>query len=249
MLRIRGSGCCFFLFFLFPLALAVAGCVANRPQLDHALMADKGAPVRNEGVAEDYTVGCPDVIELLVEGRPELNGRRTVDPDGCMALETLGRLRVEGLRLPEIARRVAARAGVPPNRARVRIAEFNSQQIYLIGEVADLQRAVAYRGPETVLDLLRRTGGISSGAEPEHVYVIRSRITDGRPPEVVHVDLPAILMKNDQRSNVRLQPFDQVFVGEARQSIVDRCIPPFLRPVYQAISGFRRPPKLDGVTR
>jgi len=230
-----------FSFFLFPFSFGLAGCALNRSHLDRALMAGAGAPVRNEGVAEDYTVACPDVIELMAGARAEFNGPRAVGPDGSVDLGSLGRLRVEGARLSEVARRVAIRAGVSPNQVHVRVAEHNSQQIYLIGEVTGFQRAVAYCGPETVLDVLQRTGGLTPGAEPEPVYVIRSRVADGRPPEVVHVDLPAILMKKDERSNIRLQPFDQVFVGETRQSIVDRCIPPFMRPVYQTISGFRRP--------
>src|SRR5262249_30089323 len=171
-------------------SFGLAGCAHNRAHLDRALMADAGAPVRNEGVAEDYAVACPDVIDVLVDARPALNGRRGIRPDGCVDLGSLGRLRVGGVRLAEGARRVAIRAGVSPSQVHVRVAEHNSQQIYLIGEVTGFQRAVAYCGPETVLDVLQRTGGLTPGAEPEHVYVIRSRVADGRPPEVVHVDLP-----------------------------------------------------------
>ncbi|HMC65903.1 MAG TPA: polysaccharide biosynthesis/export family protein, partial [Gemmataceae bacterium] len=79
-------------------------------------MADAGAPVRNEGVAEDYTVACPDVIDVLVDARPALNGRRVIGPDGCLDLGGLGRLRVEGARLPEVAKGVATRAGVSPSQ-------------------------------------------------------------------------------------------------------------------------------------
>ena len=37
------------------------------------------------------------------------------------------------------------------------------------------------------------------------------------------------------QTNLRLQPFDQIHVGETRQARVERCIPPWLRPVYQAL--------------
>ena len=40
---------------------------------------------------------------------------------------------------------------------------------------------------------------------------------------------------------VRLQPFDRVFVGEAKKSSLEKCIPPCLRPVYEKITGMRRP--------
>jgi len=216
------------------------GCAASGSHLDKALMADKGATARNEGVAENYLVACPDVLDISLASRPDIAGQHRIEPDGCLDLGKLGRVRVEEQPLAVVARKVAGIAGVAPQDVAVRAAEYNSQQVYLIGEVHGLQRALAYRGPETVLDLLQRSGGITPGAEPEHVYLIRSRIADGRPPEVFHIDLQAILLKNDQRSNIRLQPFDQVYVGEARQSIVDRCIPPFARPLYQAVTGYRR---------
>src|SRR5438093_9926680 len=58
--------------FLFPFFLL--GCAAGRSHLDQALRADQGDPVRNESVAEQYAVACPDVLELAVAGRPDLNG-------------------------------------------------------------------------------------------------------------------------------------------------------------------------------
>src|SRR5205807_2787422 len=85
-------------------------------------------------------------------------------------LRELGKLRVEGLSVPEIARQVAVLARVPPEGVRVRVLEYRSGWVYLFGEVSGLQRAVAYQGQETVLDLLKRAGGLTQGAEPELVY-------------------------------------------------------------------------------
>jgi hypothetical protein len=104
-----------------------------------------------------------------------------------------------------------------------------------------LQRAVAYQGPETVIDLLQRLGGITPGAAPDEVYVVRSHVSEGKPPEVFRVDLHNILVQHDNRTNIPLQPFDQVFVGETRQSIFEHCVPPWLRPFYESICGMRRP--------
>jgi protein involved in polysaccharide export with SLBB domain len=117
------------------------------------------------------------------------------------------------------------------------VAEFNSQQIYLFGQVVGLQRAVAYQGPENVLDLLRRTGGITPGAAPNDVYVIRPRIDEDRPPEVFHINLGSILMDQDQHTNLRLQAFDQVYIGETRKANLEKCIPPCLRPLYKSVCG------------
>src|SRR5262249_18024366 len=152
---------------------------------------------------EGYAVACPDTLELAVVGRPELTGRHAVGPDGCIALDGLGRLRVEGRGTAEIARHVATVAGVGPEAVRVRVADFESQQVYLVGQVVGLQRAVAYQGPETVLELLRRVGGITPGAAPEDVYVVRSRLAEGKQPEVFRINLRAIVLEHDPRTNVR----------------------------------------------
>jgi protein involved in polysaccharide export with SLBB domain len=219
----------------------LAGCAVDRPYLDQALMADRGRATRNEGVAEMYLVGCPDVLDLAIAGRSELTGLRPVGPDGCIDLGAYGRPRVEGQSVAAIARLVAEQADVPSSWVQVRVAEYNSQQVYLIGQVVGLQRAVPYRGQETVLDLLQRVGGVTPGAAPGDVYVVRSRVADGQQPEVFHVDLQAIVRQRDQSTNVRLRPSDQIFVGETRQSCLERCFPPWLRPLYGAICGLRRP--------
>jgi protein involved in polysaccharide export with SLBB domain len=221
-------------------ALLLVGCSANRSHVDQALLADKGAPARSVGVLACYEVHCPDVLVLTIADRPDLDGRRPVGPDGRIDLGAAGRPRVEGRTIPEVAQIVAAEVGVPPERIRVDVAEFNSQKVYLFGEVSGLQRAVAYQGQETVLDLLHRVGGITAGAAPNDVYVIRPRVAEGEQPEVFHVNLQAIVVNKDERTNLRLQPFDQVYVGETRQASWEKCVPPCLRPLYESFWGLRR---------
>jgi protein involved in polysaccharide export with SLBB domain len=211
--------------------------------VDEALLADPGTATRNEGVAEHYPVGCPDVLELGVAGRPDLTGPRTIGADGEIDLGVAGSVRVQGRTPGEAAAAVAAVLRLPPARVRVRVAEFRSRQLYLSGPGVGVPRTVAYQGQETVLDLLQRVGGITRTAAPEEVYVVRPHVTEGERPEVFHVDLQAILLKKDARTNVRLQPFDQVYVGETRQGKVNKCLPPLLQPVYQALWGIGPRPR------
>ncbi len=224
------------------LLLLLPTACASRPYIDRAVMAERGTAARNEGVAQAYLPGCPDMLEFAVPGRPDLTGQRAIGPDGRVECGPLGRVRVEGLTGDEIAARVAELAGLPPERVNVRIAAFRSQQVYVIGQVMGQQRAVPYQGPETVLDLLKRAGGVTSGAAPQSVYVVRSRVAEGGRPEVFHVDLQAVVSGNDAQTNVRLLPFDQVIVGESRRSSLEKCLPPWLRPAYAALAGMRRVP-------
>jgi polysaccharide export outer membrane protein len=218
----------------------LTGCCLCRPHLDEALLADPGRAARNQGVIDRYRVACPDVLEVAVSGRPAWGGRYTVKADGRIDLGRLGRVRVEGLTLPDVATRVAEPLEVAPAEVHVRVAEYNSQQVYLVGQVTGLQRAVPYEGPETVLDLLKRTGGITPGAEPDEVHVVRAGVAEGQTPQVFHIDLQAIVLKQDQHTNLRLQPFDQVYVGESQESCFAKFIPPCFRCLYDLLCGMRR---------
>jgi protein involved in polysaccharide export with SLBB domain len=220
----------------------LAGCAPVRPHVDQALKSDHGGPVRNQGVAEQYVIRCPDVLEIAVDGRPDLPARAVLGPDGRLDRDDLGRPRVEGQTAAETGRAVAAALGVPSETVRVHVEEYNSQQVYLFGEVIGQHRTVPYQGPETVLDLLQRVGGITPGAAEGDVHVIRSHVADGRDPEVFHIDLRAIAVHQDEGTNVRLQPFDQVYVGQTRRAVLQRCMPPWLRPAYEAVFGMRRKP-------
>jgi len=236
-------------------------------------MADKGAIARNQGVEQAYYVFCPDILEISIDSHNEptggnrenrgialvsvpsvpscsilASGQYAIDADGRIDLGRLGKLRVEGRSVTQIADRLSAESGVHVDRIRVKVAQYNSQQIYLYGQVMPTggsfqssQRAVPYQGPETVLDLLQRMGGVTPGAASNDVSVVRSRLADNEPPLVFHIDLRAIVMSQDQRTNLRLQPFDRVFVGEAKKSSLEKCLPPFVRPLYEKLCGIRRP--------
>jgi protein involved in polysaccharide export with SLBB domain len=200
-------------------------------------MAEKGSPSRNENVAECYLVHCPDVLDLRVRGSWDLTGQRPIGPDGRIDLGSYGRLRVEGRSTAECARLIAYGTSISPSRVQVQVAEYRSQQIYLFGQVMGLQRAVPYQGPETVLDLLQRTGGMTKGAASNDIYVVRSHITDNRRPEVFHINLRNILVNQDQHTNLRLHPFDQVYIGQTRSSSLSKSIPATLRPLYDTLCG------------
>ncbi len=217
-----------------------AGCAADGPRLEQALMADRNPGAHGPNLDERYVVHCPDLLELDAPGRPGCGGARQVGADGRIPTPDGGGLRADGRTTAEIARAAAARFGLPADQVHVRVVGYNSQQIYLFGAVAGRERSVAYQGPETVVDLLQRVGGVGPGAAVGDVQVVRSHVADGSSPELFHVDLGAILLRGDQRTNVRLEPFDEVYVGELRRSSLKGCVPPWLRPLYERACGIRQ---------
>jgi protein involved in polysaccharide export with SLBB domain len=215
------------------LALAACGCAGSQ-----ALRCSDGAGM-SSGIAStiSYTIACPDVLELAVGPRPDLTGRTAVEPDGTVPVGPIGRLRVEGLNADEAAEQLASALHLSRGEVQIRVVEYASRQVFLCGPQAGHEKAVPYQGPETVVTFLRRTGGLSRDAEPGSVHVVRSNVAAGRRPEVFPVDLKAILTRHDEATDVRLEPYDQVYVGESARSNWMKYLPPWLQFGEQSAAG------------
>jgi polysaccharide export outer membrane protein len=212
------------------LALGLGGCAAPRA----CYCRDASAPAGE--FTSQYTIACPDVLELAVAPRHD-GARAPVEPDGTIALTSGGRVRVEGLTVAEVADRLAAELHVSRPDVQIRVAEYASRQVFLCGPVAGTERAVPYQGPEPVVAFLRRIGGLAREAEPRDVHVIRANVAAGRRPEVFEVDLKAILVDHDDKTNVLLQPYDQVYVGESARANWEKCLPPWMHISRQQAAG------------
>jgi protein involved in polysaccharide export with SLBB domain len=182
----------------------------------------------NSGPNAGYTLACPDVLEIAAGTERDVTGRLTVDPDGTIRLGTDGRLRVEGLTAGEVAGQLAAVLGVNRSEIHVHVIEFASRQVFLCGPEAGRERAAPYQGPETVVEFIRRMGGLSQDAQPREVYVVRPNVAAGRRPQVFHVDLEAILVRGDHATDVRLEEYDQVYVGETERAVLAKYLPDWM---------------------
>jgi hypothetical protein len=60
--------------------------------------------------------------------------------------------------------------------------------------------------------------------------------------------LQAILLRHDAGTNIYLRPQDQIYVGETREFSLSKCIPPWLRPIYETLCGMRRAGTSQGGT-
>lgn len=223
---------------LVSLAL-LAGCVSDRGQITQSVLARRPLPAHLLQVATTYQARCPDVLQVEILGLPQYSGPRSIGPDGRIDLGDAGRPQIDGETTPRIVRTVAESIGVPPEQVRIEVAEHNSQILFLFGPAASMQRAVPYHGPETVLDLLHRVGGLPGQAAVRDITVIRPHVAEGKRPEVFHIDLAAIVLHNDPDTNILLEPFDQVHIGQSRRASVSDCLPPWLRPLYDRLCGLK----------
>ena len=123
----------------------------------------------------DYRIGRGDVLSIFLNesiyGKKELVGARTdaetlyqVDGGGFISLPLFGRLRVEGLTLGEAQETVhnALRQFVSSPQVNLRIAEFRSQRVTVVGTVANPGAIPVTDRPLTIIDAV-----IAAGALPE----------------------------------------------------------------------------------
>src|SRR5215831_17781813 len=103
--------------------------------------------------APPYRVGPGDVIEVVIEGRPDLSRMPTVQTTGSVWLPRAGDVEVRGLTTSEIEARVTA---------------YNSQFIWVLGAVNRPGRKPLRAGTRLV-DALLDAGGLRQGASGEVV--------------------------------------------------------------------------------
>lgn len=184
-----------------------------------------------------YRVGCPDVLEVRFAHRPDWDSLVVIDLDGSVPVGHESRPRVEGMTLDEVRQAVAREAGVERDDVDIALAAPRSKSVFVHGPVRGRLRIVPYQGPVSVIDFLKRVGGLPPGSKLNQVYIVRPHVATGRAPEVLRVDVAAVLVDGDQSTNYPLLPADQVYVGETRGSIFSRVLPNWLGTIYRRVTG------------
>jgi polysaccharide biosynthesis/export protein len=116
-----------------------------------------------------YRVGPGDVLEVVVEGRPDLSRLPTVQTTGRIRLPRAGEVEARGLTAGEIAARVAPLLqgeDLASPRVTVRVKEYQSQFVWVRGAVHRPGRKPLRDGTRLV-DALLDAGGFLAGSSGE----------------------------------------------------------------------------------
>ena len=211
----------------------LTGCATtDRNQIESSLATYKQVSGQ-QPPQSGYTIACPDLLEIHVANRDDLTFRGIVEPDGRINVNGELKLRVEGHTTEAVRTALAQHLNVPYDAISVTVIDHRSRLIFLTGSVKGSQQAVPYQGPEHIVDFLQRSGGLKAGAALNQIHVVRSQVAIGASPEVYNIDIEAILIDHDPRTNLVLQPYDQVYVGQTRRSALLSILPPWMRPVFK----------------
>jgi len=127
------------------------------------------APVATAEASLPYRVGPGDVLEVVVDGRPDLSRLPTVQTTGSVWLPRAGQVEVRGLTTGEIASKVTpllAGDDLASPRVAVRVREYLSQFVWVRGAVRQPGRKPLRSGTRLV-DALLDAGGFQDGASGE----------------------------------------------------------------------------------
>jgi protein involved in polysaccharide export with SLBB domain len=183
-----------------------------------------------------YRIQVSDVLEFLFFKNTELNQTRTVGPDGEVALQLIGGVRVAGRTVAEITDEVTSRYGrdlVQP-QVTVAVKDYSGLKVYVGGEV-NTPGLQVYRGGMSALQAIVAAGGFKNTASLKSVILIRRG--EGGRPAGARVDLDRVLKHADFQRDVALAPSDIVFVPRSGVAKVNLFVEQFFRnnipiPIY-----------------
>lgn len=173
--------------------------------------------------AGEYTLVFPDYLELDVPGQSAWSGHFLIPPDGRITFRDGGTLLLEGATVSQVRQRVAELTQTTPERVTCRVTHARSRVVYVLGAVQGEPRAIPYTGPERVVDFLQRAGGLGSNADRNAITVTRRNVANGQQAETFRLDWEAIA-QGDARSNVLLEPNDEVLVGERERPLLTKTL-------------------------
>lgn len=202
-----------------PAAIPAAGPASPRSPAPAAVVSTLTDDVAPAAVREDR-LAVGDEVRLVVVGQADLSTQLPVPPSGAVEIPVIGTLELAGRTVAAVAqelesRLVAAAFLVHPEVA-VSVTRFAPRRVFVVEGVA---RPEAYELPTDgglhLTQVIALAGGLSPGADPSHVTILRR--PRGGALERIAVDLRAILDSDQATLDPILQQDDTVIVRDLKQ--------------------------------
>ena len=162
-------------------------------------------------LSSDAPVGPRDVLDVKVLEDDKISGRMTVNDDGSLAFNVIGKVQVAGLTSTQIEAKLKAllEADILTKATiSVQVVEFASKPISVVGAVVRPGR-IGATGNTTLIQAITQAGGLAAGHGKE-LYVLRTA-RNGL-SEQVAIDIDQLLVQGKAELNIPLAPNDLVNV-------------------------------------
>lgn len=159
-----------------------------------------------------YRVQVGDVLDVRLMLNPELNEEVTVRPDGHISTTVAPDVAAAGHTVPEIAGalRQAYSRDLQNPRISVVVRSFSPTRIYVGGQVATPGEFITVGPTLTISQAIARAGGVLLSSDESSIFIIRRGPADQ--PEFLSVRWADVKTASDPRADVRLAPYDVVYV-------------------------------------
>ena len=168
----------------------------------------------------EYRVGPGDVLSIIVYDHPELTipageqrsaaeSGNLVNPDGTIFYPYTGRIQVGNQTVDQIRNRITELLSeyIKDPQIEVRVAQFNSQFVFVTGAVNKPGRVPLNNIPLTLIDAIQAASGFAPNANHHEVKVTRQGLT-------ASVSTYQLLKTGDLSQNVVLRPGDLVHIPD-----------------------------------
>lgn len=168
----------------------------------------------------EYRVGPGDVLSIIVYDHPELTipageqrsaaeSGNLVNPDGTIFYPYTGRIQVSNKTVDEIRNVITELLSkyIKDPQIEVRVAQFNSQFVFVTGSVNKPGRVALTNIPLTLIDAIQAASGFAPNANHHEVKITRQGLT-------ASVSTYQLLKTGDLSQNVVLRPGDLVHIPD-----------------------------------
>lgn len=182
-----------------------------------------------------YTLGATDVIEVTVMRHPEVSGKYIINKEGKIQYEFIGDVQLAGLTKEQSAEMLAKSLStyIVNPQVTVKISEFNSKIVYVVGEVGRPGRIIMRGDTITVREALLEAGLPLLSGKTTHASMFTPTAGNVKRRKV---DVDALLYKGDLRQNFIMQPGDTLYVPATFWAKALRVISPVAQPIGTAAS-------------
>lgn len=140
------------------------------------------------GLASDYKIGFEDVLKVSFWQDPKLSAEVRVNLEGEIALDIVGLVEAAGKTVEELQAEIVrrmSRLNKNISQVVVRVAQYNYQHLFLIGQVNEAGKKTFEVIPD-LWTILNESGGITEFGDLTRVAIIRGGDRSGE-VEIVNV--------------------------------------------------------------
>ncbi len=227
------GGAGFLLFFLLFLSGCSMGSQAPVPLAEQGQLEPPAPSLAS--VSPEYIIQPGDKLDVKFYYNAHLNEGVTVRPDGRISLQLVHDVQAASLSTNELASLLREKysSHLRDPEISVIVRSFDSQRIYVDGEVGRPGMIVIGGSYMTIMQAIASTGGLKESARGSEVLVIRRNGL--KKPFVLTVDVADAMDGTDTTQDIALKPYDIVYVPKSAIANINSFVDLYIRkniPIY-----------------